>query len=115
MRQNQVELQKEYEGLALKYRELMPDVGAAYRNLAEVAYKDGALPAKIKRMMGLVAALSHGCVGCILYQTQEAIAQGATADEILEACGVATSIGGTMATAATTHVTKLLQDRDMVK
>ena len=114
MRQNQIELKEEYSELSAKYRKLMPEVGTAYREMAEEVYKDGVLSGKIKRMMGMVAALTHGCVGCIIYQVDVAISLGATAEEILEACAVAISLGGTMSVAATTHVTKLLEDRGLI-
>lgn len=58
-------------------------------------YKDGALSGKTKRMMAMVAALVHGCRTCILFQTDWALKLGATVEEILEACAVAISLGGT--------------------
>jgi len=97
------------------YKKCMPDVASAYDELPIEVYKDGALPGKIKRMMALTGALVHGCGACILYQTEEALALGATAEEILEACAVAISLGGTMGIGETTRVVKLLEEKELLE
>jgi len=78
------------------YRKCMPDVAHAYDELPMEVFKNGVLSGKIKRLMAVVGALVHGCRACILFQTEEALSLGATAEEILEACAVAISLGGTM-------------------
>jgi AhpD family alkylhydroperoxidase len=65
------------------YKKCIPDIAFAYDELSVGVYKDGVLSGKIKRMMALAGALVHGCRACILYQTEEALALGATAEEIL--------------------------------
>ena len=97
------------------YKKCMPDVASAYNELPMEVYKDGALPGKIKRMMALTGALVHGCRACLLYQTEEALALGATAEEILEACAVAISLGGTMGAGETTRVVKLLEEKELLE
>lgn len=96
------------------YKKLVPDVGEAYEHLPAEVYKDGALNGKTKRLMALSAALTHGCRACILFQTQEAIKLGAGVEEILETCGVAISIGGTMAAGETTRVVQFLEEKNLV-
>jgi AhpD family alkylhydroperoxidase len=78
-------------------------------------YKDGVLSGKVKRLMALVGALIGGCRACILYQTENALQLGATVDEILEACSVAVSLGGTMASGQTTRVVEFLRESDLLK
>ncbi len=108
--ENQVELEKNIWKYFEKYTERMPELGEAYQLSTATAYKSGELSTKIKRLMALAVALTSGCRGCILSQTGHALNQGATVEEIFEACGVAISIGGTMAAAETTRVVQYLQE-----
>ena len=97
------------------YKKCMPDVARAYDELPMEVYKDGVLSGKIKRLMAIVGALVHGCKACILFQTEEALALGATAEEILEACAVAISLGGTMGAGETTRVVRLLEEKGLLE
>ena len=97
------------------YKKCMPDVAIAYDELPMEVYKDGVLSGKIKRIMALTGALVHGCRACILYQTDEALAVGATAEEILEACAVAISLGGTMGSGETTRVVQFLEEKGLLE
>lgn len=96
------------------YKKCLPDVGEAYEELPMEVYKDGALTGKAKRLMALTGALVHGCRACILFQTQQALATGSTVEEILEACSVAVSLGGTMAAGETTRVVELLEEKGLL-
>jgi len=93
-----------------KFAQAMPGVMSTLGPSVNEAYKDGALSPKIKRLIAMGIALSNGCTGCILAQTSYAIEAGATKDEVLEACAVAMSIGGTMAFAESLRVVKLLDE-----
>lgn len=99
----------------LKYHELLPNIGKAYEALTSEVYKDGALDSKAKRLMALSAALTHGCRGCILFQTEQALELGASVQEILEACSVAIAVGGTMAGGETSRVIQLLTELGKIK
>jgi AhpD family alkylhydroperoxidase len=94
----------------LKYQELLPNVGKAYEALTSEVYKNGALDSKTKRLMALSAALTHGCRGCILFQTEQALELGASVEEILETCSVAIAVGGTMAGGETSRVIQFLTE-----
>ncbi len=65
--------------------------------------------------MALVAALVSGCRGCILFQTQLAMDQGATVEQVLESCAVAISLGGTMAAGETTRVVRYLEEKGLLE
>lgn len=93
------------------FREQMPEVIASYDPLQEEAYKDGEVSGKHKRLMALVGGLVRGCRGCILYQTEYALQLGTTVDEILEACAVAVSLGGTLAAGETSRVMAYLKEK----
>lgn len=97
-----------------KFQDLTPELAEAYEALPRAAYAEGALDTKTKRLMAMAAALTHGCRGCILFQTEHALKQGASVEEILEACGVAMSLGGTMAAAETVYVVKYLEEKGLV-
>ena len=97
------------------YEKCMPDIARAYNELPMEVYKDGMLSGKIKRLMAVVGALVHGCRACILYQTEEALALGASAEEVLEACAVAISLGGTMGAGETTRVVQFLQEKGLLE
>jgi AhpD family alkylhydroperoxidase len=96
------------------FKRVAPTLGAAYEALPQEAHADGALSGKVKRLMALAAALTHGCRGCILFQLQHALDLGASVDEIAEACGVAMSLGGTMAASETTRVVAYLQENGLL-
>lgn len=97
------------------YRQCLPKVARAYDELPAEVYKDGALSGKVKRLMALSGALVHGCRACILFQTEKALDEGATAEEILEACSVAVSLGGTMGSGETVRVVQFLDEKGMLE
>lgn len=96
------------------YKKYLPEVGAAYEELPMAVYKDGALPGKIKRLMALTGALVHGCRACVLFQTHMALEGGASVEEVLEACSVAVSLGGTMGAGETTRVVAFLHEKGLL-
>jgi AhpD family alkylhydroperoxidase len=96
------------------FKKCLPEVGKAYDELPTEVYKDGALPGKYKRLMALAGALVHGCRACILFQTEQALAAGATVEEILETCSVAISLGGTMGAGETTRVVEYLVEKGLL-
>ena len=112
--ENQTELLESIHQQFQSYKNLMPDVGQAYDHLPEEVYKNGDLNGKVKRLMALSIALTHGCKACILFQTKEALKLGASVDEVLETCAVAISIGGTMAAGETTRVMQFLGEKGMI-
>lgn len=59
-------------------------------------YGDGALPKKMKELMGLVASTVLRCNDCISYHLIESIAQGATEEEVVDALGIALVVGGSI-------------------
>ncbi|MGD9368850.1 MAG: carboxymuconolactone decarboxylase family protein [Desulfobacteraceae bacterium] len=96
------------------YKKCLPGVARAYDELPMEVYRDGALPGKIKRLMALTGALVHGCRACILFQTEKSLAAGATVEEVLEACSVAISLGGTMGAGETTRVVRFMEEKGLL-
>ncbi len=60
------------------------------------AYIKGALPAKTKELMGLVASMVLRCNDCIFYHIDRAIQEGATKEELYESFNVALIVGGSI-------------------
>ncbi|SFV32853.1 carboxymuconolactone decarboxylase family protein [Thermoflavifilum thermophilum] len=65
-------------------------------NLDTNTYQDGALPAKVKEMLGLVASMVLRCDDCIKYHLGKCKELGVTTDEMYEIFAVANIVGGTI-------------------
>ena len=59
-------------------------------------YEAGALPLKIKELMGLVASLVLRCDDCVTYHIVRCREEGVTRPEFLEAFNVALVVGGSI-------------------
>jgi len=64
--------------------------------LDEQAYKDGALPAKTKELMGLASSMVLRCNDCIAYHIARCHEEGVTKEEFYEAFNVALVVGGSI-------------------
>lgn len=60
------------------------------------AYISGALPAKVKELMGLVGSMVLRCNDCIFYHIDRSIAEGASREELLERFSIALIVGGSI-------------------
>lgn len=59
-------------------------------------YMDGALPAKVKEMLGLATSMVLRCDDCIKYHLEKCHEQGVTTEELFEVFAVADVVGGTI-------------------
>lgn len=66
-------------------------------NLDTRAYEPGALPAKMKELMGLVASMVLRCDDCTTYHIVRCVEEGVTDPEFFEAFNVALVVGGSIA------------------
>ena len=64
--------------------------------LDSAAYRDDALDAKTKELLGLVASTVLRCQECITYHAKNCIEQGWNKDELLDALNVAMVVGGSI-------------------
>ena len=60
------------------------------------AYINGALSAKTKELMGLVASMVLRCNDCIFYHIDRSIQEGATREELHETFNIALIVGGSI-------------------
>jgi len=111
---SQLELNQERMRLREKLGKALPNVWKAEQAVLDEVYKDGALPAKIKRLLAMCVALGVGCTNCILAQTLAAIDKGATKEEVLEALSVMIAIRGTTGIAESLRVVKLLEEKKIL-
>lgn len=65
-------------------------------NLDTNAYQAGALDVKTKELLGLVASAVLRCDDCIRYHLETCHKEGLTQEEVSEALGIATLVGGTI-------------------
>ena len=65
-------------------------------NLDTNAYMEGALDVKTKELLGLVASAVLRCDDCIKYHLETSHKQGINKEEMMEAMGIATLVGGTI-------------------
>lgn len=114
----ELSLREEYEEISDHFWKLIDwqgEAGSLYQEHYEKTYAPGVLDTKTKRLMAMGAAIVMGCRGCMLGQTQKAIAAGATRDEIMETCSVMLSLGGTMAGSKISVVMALLKEMGMME
>ena len=95
---------KKYISKTRKYRTEMNDkiLNSGFRDykkffaLDNKAYINGALPAKTKELMGLVASMVLRCNDCIFYHIDRSIQEGVTREELYETFNIALIVGGSI-------------------
>jgi len=65
-------------------------------NLDTQAYQEGALPVKVKELLGLAASAVLRCDDCITYHLIQCAKHGVTKAEFLEAFNVILIVGGSI-------------------
>lgn len=69
--------------------ERIPETVEAFGKMREVIFKDGALDTKTKCLIAVSSALLMRCKHCADSHAKQALAEGATKDEVAEAISVA--------------------------
>jgi AhpD family alkylhydroperoxidase len=67
-----------------------------FLRLDSATYEDGALPAKTKELLGLVASAVLRCNDCIDYHLEQCVKLGHSREEIIDALNVALVVGGSI-------------------
>lgn len=65
-------------------------------NLDTNAYAAGALDVRTKELLGLVASTVLRCDDCFKYHLETCYKEGLSKEEVVEALGIATLVGGTI-------------------
>lgn len=87
------ERRKRLNELVMRYADI--NIKRFY-NIDESVYKDGALPAKTKELLGLVASLVLRCDDCVTYHLHQCRQAGVTDEELTETLGVGLIVGGSI-------------------
>lgn len=66
-------------------------------NVDAGVYRDGALPAKVKELLGLASSLVLRCDDCVAYHLTRCREEGVTDAELEEALAVGLVVGGSVA------------------
>lgn len=78
-------------------------------NLDTNTYKEGALPAQTKELLGLVASTVLRCNDCIDYHLEQSAKRGSTKEEIVEALNIALVVGGSIVIPHLRHAVETLE------
>jgi AhpD family alkylhydroperoxidase len=70
----------------------------AFQELAKQAFRAGALEKKVKELIAIAISIAVKCEPCIEHHVREALQDGATEEQIVEAIEVAMEMGGGPAT-----------------
>jgi AhpD family alkylhydroperoxidase len=79
-------------------------------NLDEAAYRDGALPGKVKELLGLASSLVLRCNDCLDYHLIQCVKAGWSSAEIVDALNVGLVIGGSIVVPHVRHAVKTLEE-----
>lgn len=71
-----------------------PDLLNGFNELMKHYYKHGALSRKYKELMAVTASVATRCIPCLANHANNAIAAGATRQEVLEAAAIGVEFGG---------------------
>ena len=80
-----------------------------------LTYKDGALDARTKEMLGLVASMVLRCDDCIKYHLVKCYELHVTSQEMMEIFGIANLVGGTIVIPHTRRAMEFWDDLSAMK
>jgi pyruvate dehydrogenase E2 component (dihydrolipoamide acetyltransferase) len=71
-----------------------PDLFQGYSELVKHFYKPGSVPRRDKELMSVAAAIATRCIPCLANHANNAMAAGATREQVLEAAAIGVEYGG---------------------
>jgi AhpD family alkylhydroperoxidase len=77
-----------------QFNDALPNVVEAYHSFTAECFADRALSAKQKQLIALGIAMYANNEICTYYHVTEALSNGASAEEIMDAVAVAAAVGG---------------------
>ena len=103
------EYRKQLQSLLGELRVQIPGTMKGFGLLHQESMKAGALSEKHKELLALGIGIASRCDGCIAFHTHEALALGATEEEIFETLSVAVYMGGGPALMYAAHALEALK------
>lgn len=107
---NSKELLKEIQKTMKSFGKVNPSAMEGFQKFMGASKEDGALSKKTKELIGVALSVSTQCEWCVALHVKNALEEGATKDEIMEACLVASMMGGGPSLMFTSRVLKALED-----
>jgi len=77
-----------------EFGEHSPDSMKSFQNLMGAVEKERVLSAKTKELMAIAISITQQCEWCIAFHVNNALEEGATEEEVMEAAWVAVLMGG---------------------
>ncbi|MGQ9503227.1 MAG: carboxymuconolactone decarboxylase family protein [Anaerolineae bacterium] len=103
MKTDYVEYRHHLEQRLTELGQELPGPLSGFARLHKKAVEDGALSARTKELMALAISIAVRYDGCIAYHVHDAMAAGASRQELLETIGVTILMGGGPAAMYATH------------
>lgn len=76
------------------FTQKLPDIAGSFNAFTDACFTAGALSKKEKQLIALGISLATQDEYCTIYHTKGCLDEGASEQEILEACGVAAAFAG---------------------
>lgn len=108
--ENILEVNNDLQKYKKMVSEACPAISAARNIYTEEVYKDAALSAKMKRLIGVAISVKSGSFSPLVNQTRRAVDLGATKEEVMEAVAVAIAMGGISIVEHGANVVKVLEE-----
>lgn len=71
-----------------------PNLFQGFNELMKYYYKPGALTRREKELMAVAASVATRCIPCLANHSNNAVAAGATREQVLEAAAIGVEFGG---------------------
>jgi AhpD family alkylhydroperoxidase len=92
-----------------KLMALNSQVYRGFLDMEKAAYADGALSKKQKELIAIGISVAKDCESCMQWHIEQAAADGASFEEILEAIEVAMEMGGGIATVSARFALEVME------
>jgi pyruvate dehydrogenase E2 component (dihydrolipoamide acetyltransferase) len=71
-----------------------PNLYNGFNDLMKQYYKPSALERKYKELMAVTASIATRCIPCLAHHMHNAVAAGATREEVIDAAAIGVEFGG---------------------
>jgi AhpD family alkylhydroperoxidase len=85
----------------------------AFLEMEQVTYAEGALKSKVKQLIAVGISVVINCESCMQWHIEQAVAKGASGEEIMEAIEVGIEMGGGPATAYARLALEVLESLEL--
>lgn len=101
---------REWKVLVARIAKESPKLAEPILSFLRSIEEKGALDTKTKQLISVALSVASHCELCIAYHTKRALEAGATVEELIESCIVATEMAGTPAMASSRLVLQAVEE-----